>query len=109
MTKISVDRTLLVGASYDDFIQALTENANSCRYGIFRLHYESNIGSVTKTDVKVGLFIWIPETSSSIEKMLYFSSRKHSVRTAFAGLEFMVQASDLDGLDYINVREIAMK
>ena len=95
-----------VGASYGDFVGALTENENSCHYGIFRLHYEGYSALETKTDVKVGLFVWTPETSKVTEKILY-ASYKESVKTAFPGFKFKVEAANTDELEYSRVVEIA--
>ena len=106
LAQVVVEKTLPDGASYDDFVGALTENENSCRYGIFRLHYEGYSALETKTDVKVGLFLWTPETSKVREKMLY-SSNQHSVEAAFPGFKLKVKAESPDEIEYINVREIA--
>jgi len=91
---IIVDQLGPEGATYDDFCTALALPDN-CRYGVFMVNYESNGGLRNKT----GFFRWCPNTCKTIEKLLYAGS-SGGIKMSFEGIQFEIQGSDIDDLDF---------
>jgi len=98
-TQVIVEHTGNEDATYQDFCSALTVS-DECRYGVFEIHYQVQDGDRSK----LGLFSWCPPSTSVKEKFL-LAGTMGAVKFSFDGIQFEVEAGNVQTLDYELVLE----
>lgn len=93
--KGEVDVLESVGSgTYDEFVAKLPEDDG--RYAVYDYDYKSADGCAIS---KIVFITWVPDGAKVRVKMLYASSKDKFKQELGEGIQYMVQACDLDEVD----------